>query len=53
MTSINDPNSIFGGVAAASWKYYHDGKWISDPDDDSSWLFKIEITEWELIKKKK
>ena len=43
MHSNKEPNSFFGGMAAASWN--SEGDFIDDPIDKCSWLFKIEVTE--------
>ena len=43
MHSNIEPNSFFGGMAAPSWD--SKSKFIADPADKCSWLFKIEVTE--------
>ena len=41
-TSKEEPHSLFGGMAVPNWESL-DNKWMSDPVDKSSWLFKIEL----------
>ena len=41
MDSEDEPNSFFGGMAVPSWN--SEEKFISDPKDECSWLFKIEV----------
>ena len=43
MHSNKEPNSFLGGMAAPSWDSKK--KYIADPADQYSWLFKIEATE--------
>ena len=43
MHSAEEPNSFFGGMAAASWN--SEGKEIEDPANECSWLFKLEAGE--------
>eukprot|EP00828_Plagiopyla_frontata_P027820 TRINITY_DN3608_c0_g4_i2.p2 TRINITY_DN3608_c0_g4~~TRINITY_DN3608_c0_g4_i2.p2 ORF type:complete len:147 (+),score=11.69 TRINITY_DN3608_c0_g4_i2:368-808(+) len=43
MHSNDEPNSLFGGMAAPSWN--SQSNWIADPVGECSWLFKIEVEE--------
>ena len=40
MHSAEEPNSFFGGMAAPEWN--SEGKFIEDPANECSWLFKLE-----------
>ena len=40
MHSAEEPNSFFGGMAAPEWN--SEGKYIKDPANECSWLFKLE-----------
>ena len=48
-SSKEEPNSLFGGMAVPEWESL-ENKWISDPVDKSSWLFKIELEGKQLSK---
>ena len=43
MQSNQEPNSLFGGMAAPSWNSSSDGKYEKDLTNKCSWLFKIEM----------
>ena len=43
MHSAEEPNSFFGGMAAAEWN--SKGDYIEDPVNECSWLFKLEAGE--------
>ena len=43
MHSAKEPDSFFGGMAAAEWN--SEGKHIEDPINECSWLFKLEAGE--------
>ena len=43
MHSNDEPNSIFGGIAAPSWNSKNE--YVKDPKEYCSWLFKIEIMD--------
>ena len=43
MHSNDEPNSIFGGMAAPSWNSKNE--YVKDPKEYCSWLFKIEIMD--------
>lgn len=47
MNSIEEPKSYFGGMAAGKWN--SSGNFISDPPEECSWLFKIEIEKNKYI----
>ena len=43
MHSAEEPDSFFGGMAAPEWNSEH--KFIEDPANECSWLFKLEAGE--------
>ena len=43
MHSAEEPNSFFGGMAAPEWN--SESKYIEDPVNECSWLFKLEAGE--------
>ena len=43
MKSNEEPNCFFGGMAAPEWDSSYSN--ISDPINEASWLFKIEIKD--------
>ena len=43
MHSAKEPDSFFGGMAAPEWN--SEGKFIKDPANECSWLFKLEAGE--------
>ena len=43
MHSSEEPNSLFGGMAAPEWNSLDD--YIADPANECSWLFKLEAGE--------
>ena len=49
MHSNQEPNSLFGGMAVPQLNSYANGKYESDPADQYSWLFKIEMENKQLI----
>lgn len=42
MSAKEEPNCIFGGMAAPSWVSDKEGKIIKD-EREGSWLFKVEM----------
>ena len=43
MHSDQEPNSLFGGMAAPSWNSNNNGNFEKDLAEKCSWLFKIEM----------
>ena len=43
MHSAEEPNCFFGGMAAPEWN--SERKYIEDPVNECSWLFKLECEE--------
>ena len=43
MHSNEEPNCFFGGMAVPQWESPDKSKFESDPADQCSWLFKMEM----------
>ena len=43
MHSDQEPNSLFGGLAAQSWNSNNNGNFELDLAEKCNWLFKIEM----------
>ena len=43
MRSTKETNCYFGGMASPSWKSSEKGEYITDSNNECSWLFKMMI----------